>query len=444
MRSWFVAATVVACAWSTASAQNATAVSNYGSASLQAGFSGDPYTVALTAGGSIDAASSLGGACVGHISNAPDFELSFSPGTLPLFLSAVAGRDISLIVNLPDGTWACDDDSAGNFNPGLTLYSPQSGTYDIWVGDLSEEGPSATLYISELGYQGGISSTSTSGGIDLLAEPYFGEATLVSGFTDDPYPVFLTAGGANDISTVVNGCVGMIGGPPDFNLNFTPGNLPLYLSASPGAGDDLSLVVNAPDGNWYCDDDSGAGPLEPGLSWAKPQSGLYNIWVGRLGASDPVDATLYISEVSFQTGSLGGAGGGIDVGAAPVYGDVTLSGGFTPDPYTVALTPGGINDASTVNSACTGQVGGAPDVDLYFTPGSRPLYIYVESGDDTTLLVNTPDGEWICDDDSGSGLNPGLVFKAPASGLYDIWVGRFGDAAGSATLNISESAFPAD
>jgi hypothetical protein len=234
----------------------------------------------------------------------------------------------------------------------------------------------------------------------------------------------------------------MVGGPPDFNLEYTAGGLPLYLSAS--SGDDLTLLVNSPDGSWYCDDDSGAGPLDPGLSWVKPQSGTYNIWVGRLSTSDLVDATLHISEVSYHATGSGSGSSGIDLTAAPVYGDVTLSSGFTPDPYTLSLTPGGSNDASTVDATCTGQVGSAPDVDLYYTSGNLPLYIYVQSGDDTTLVINTPDGDWICDDDAGAGLNPGVSFKAPESGRYDIWVGRFGDAGGSATLNISEVQFPRD
>jgi hypothetical protein len=443
MRFLLVVAAAAAFACSGASAQNATAEPNYGKAALSAGFAGDPYAVAITAGGSIDA-TSLGGSCLGSISNAPDFELTYTPGTLPLYLSAVSDRDVSLIVNLPDGSWSCDDDSAGNYNPGLTFYSPKSGVYDIWVGDLSEASPAATLYISELGYQGGNGGGAITNGVTLGADPYYGSVTLASGFTGDPYSVSLSAGGSNDAASVAVGCTGMVGGPPDFNLYYTAGGgLPLYISAS--SGDDLTLLVNGPDGRWYCDDDSGANPLDPGLSWAKPQSGAYNIWVGRLSTSDLVDATLYISEVDFYAAAGNdAAAGGIDVGAAPVYGDVTLSSGFTPDPHVVNVTPGGNNDAATVNSACSGMVGSAPDVDLYFTAGNLPLYVFADSADDTTLLINTPNGDWICDDDSALGLNPGVVFKAPASGLYDIWVGRFGDASGSATLNISELPFEAD
>jgi hypothetical protein len=61
---------------------------------------------------------------------------------------------------------------------------------------------------------------------------------------------------------------------------------------------------------------------------------------------------------------------------------------------------------------------------VFFTPDDEPLSFYVEARDDTVLLVNTPDGEWHCNDDF-SGLNPALTFDAPREGQYDIWVGTF-------------------
>jgi hypothetical protein len=237
----------------------------------------------------------------------------------------------------------------------------------------------------------------------------------------------------------------MIGSAPDFNLTYTAGGLPLYLSAT--SDSDLTLVVNTPSGEWACDDDGADSPLDPGLMWAKPTSGVYNIWVGHYESGETADATLHISETGYHTTRVGGAGGGgsIDPGASPVYGDIRLDAGFTPDPHTMSITPGGEMDAREVDPSCVGQVGSAPDVDLYYNAGGFPLYLYVESAEDTTLVVNTPDGQWICDDDSGIGFNPGLGFKAPASGLYDIWVGRYGGGVGgNATLNVSETTFPRD
>jgi hypothetical protein len=130
-----------------------------------------------------------------------------------------------------------------------------------------------------------------------------------------------------------------------------------------------------------------------------------------------------------------------DYGLSPAYGSVSLSGGFSPDPYTINLLSGGTIDASrSIGGNCRGFVANAPDFRLQFSPGSLPLILSVASGSDTTLVVNGPDGQWYCDDDGGNnGLNPALRFGSPMAGQYDIWVGTYGNASNQgATLNISE------
>lgn len=125
----------------------------------------------------------------------------------------------------------------------------------------------------------------------------------------------------------------------------------------------------------------------------------------------------------------------------PAYGTVNLTAGFTPDPYVVNVLSGGRNDASqTVSSSCRGFIAEAPDVRLNYRAGSYPLILSVNSGSDTTLVVNGPDGSWYCDDDGGSqGLNPSLRFNSPQSGQYDIWIGTYGNASNQqAQLHISE------
>jgi hypothetical protein len=73
-----------------------------------------------------------------------------------------------------------------------------------------------------------------------------------------------------------------------------------------------------------------------------------------------------------------------------------------------------------------------------YTSGSFPLYIFAQSREDTTLVVNLPDGSWICNDDF-EGLNPGIVLQRPPTGQYDIWVGVFGGGSKiPARLGISE------
>ena len=70
------------------------------------------------------------------------------------------------------------------------------------------------------------------------------------------------------------------------------------------------------------------------------------------------------------------------------------------------------------------------------------LIISVASGEDTTLVINGPDGQWYCDDDT-NGVNPMVRFESPGSGQYDIYVGHYGQNRGvPARLYISELTSP--
>lgn len=128
-----------------------------------------------------------------------------------------------------------------------------------------------------------------------------------------------------------------------------------------------------------------------------------------------------------------------DFNAAPNYGVMNLSSGFTPDPTKVNLRAGGSLDAGSVGSSCQGYISSAPDVRLNYQSGTLNLIISVASQSDTTLVINAPDGRWYCDDDGGNGVNPSIRFTGPQSGRYEIWVGTY-DAGSTqaAELNISE------
>ncbi|MEO5707662.1 MAG: hypothetical protein ABIT10_05670 [Alteraurantiacibacter sp.] len=128
-----------------------------------------------------------------------------------------------------------------------------------------------------------------------------------------------------------------------------------------------------------------------------------------------------------------------DLSARPTYEAVTLNSGFANDPYNVSVQSGGSIDSSGIGSPCTGFIASAPDVRLNYQSGSLPLYLSTTSDADTTLIVNAPDGQWYCDDDTGEGLNPLVVFAKPQSGQYDIWIGTYASADfRAATLHISE------
>lgn len=130
------------------------------------------------------------------------------------------------------------------------------------------------------------------------AEPNYGTVNLVSGFTPDPYVIRLQSGGNIDTSRLNNNCRGFITDAPDVRLNYQAGTLPLYISVNSSA--DTTLVINGPDGSWYCDDDGGTRGLNPSIRFETPQSGRYEIWVGTYGSSELRNAQLNISELYSQ------------------------------------------------------------------------------------------------------------------------------------------------
>ena len=125
-------------------------------------------------------------------------------------------------------------------------------------------------------------------------------------------------------------------------------------------------------------------------------------------------------------------------GAQPSFGSVTLEAGFLPDPHRKQITAGGSIDAArTRGGNCVGMIASAPDYNLVYTAGSSPLVIKVGSQEDTTLVINAADGRWYCNDDS-DGVQPGIRISNPPSGVYEIWVGTYGEAATPATIYITE------
>ena len=133
---------------------------------------------------------------------------------------------------------------------------------------------------------------------DTGAPATYRELELDSGFSGDPQVIQVRAGGTIDASRLGSPCTGFIAGPPDVRLVYDAGSLPLILSVA--AGSDTTLVVNAPDGRWYCDDDSGEAPLNPMVRFNAPDSGRYEIWIGTFSNSASQPALLHISELTSQ------------------------------------------------------------------------------------------------------------------------------------------------
>lgn len=271
---------------------------------------------------------------------------------------------------------------------------------------------------------------------DPRAPATYGSRSLQAGFTPDPQNINVTAGGSIQASSVGSGCSGTIAGSPDFELTYTAGSYPLIFRTVSSA--DTTLVINSPDGRWYCDDDGAAEGMNAEVRFNPPRSGTYDVWVGSYsGTLSP--ATLQISELGGGGSPAPASGGGQpDPALTATYGSQRLSAGFNPDPYTVNVTAGGALQASSVGSGCTGTIAAAPDFELTYTAGSLPLIFRTLSSADTTLAINGPNGSWYCDDDSGGQSNAEVRFDGPQSGVYDVWVGSYSGTMAQTTLQISE------
>ena len=421
-----------------AAAQDPNAAPAYGSVNLSAGFPEDPHSVAVQAGGAMDA-SNMSGECWGYVSYMPSYVLDYQAGGFPLLISAASDADGVLMVHGPDGQWTCDDDSAGNFNPGVTFDSPASGRYAIWVGEFGGAGYSpAMLHISELAYS---DRNDFSRAPDPDASPTHGQVALQAGFADDPRTFGVTAGGGVEIDRFSGDswCAGFVAERPSVAVEYAAGDFPLFFSMQ--TDDDGTLAVHTPDGEWICDDDS-AGDLNPGVRIDAPASGRYAVFAGSFGDRQIEGATLYVSELGF----LGEEMETLDWAAEPLFGSVELAAGFPMDPHTVEVLAGGDLDVyDAVGPDCVGYTTSEPTFDLYYEAGDFDLYLSAIGEEDLTIVVNAPDGSWWCDDDGAGSFNPGLRFDAPQTGLYDIWVGTYGESWGEgpveAVLHISEIGF---
>ena len=275
-------------------------------------------------------------------------------------------------------------------------------------------------------------ATQTAAAQSVAARPNYGDVLLKEAFVPDPHSVSVTSGG--NVEVEIEGCeLGYVSDAPDVDLYYTTtGGSDLYIYVE-GEGDTM-LLINTPDGGWVCDDDS-HGDLDPLVHIPSAEDGLYDIWVGSYSAGERHAATLYISELSPYVATEGAPDFTLD----PTYGELALSAGFLPDPRSVSLTAGGSIDVD-VGSCGYGYVANAPDVHLRWdSSGASDLYLYVNASDDTTLLINRPDGTWVCDDDALGEGNPLVVIPGASAGRYDVWVGTYGSDTASATLYVSES-----
>ncbi|MCH8557404.1 MAG: hypothetical protein LAT84_06280 [Balneolia bacterium] len=281
--------------------------------------------------------------------------------------------------------------------------------------------------------------------LDLSGTPTYGSTSLSAWFTPDPFTVSVTSGGVVNAGYInAPGCRGYAASSPDYRLHWNGDgdSLRFYFEAN-NSNDDTVLLINFPNGQWVCNDDAFSGTLNPMVILDQAQNGRYDIWVASYSEGEYISGTLGISELSSvgptgytppttsttQPSTSGGAR--LDFSATARAGVINLQAGFTPDPHELRLTSGGSVNVSDMQlgSGCRGYAGVAPNVSLQWAGSSSDLRVFFESersGGDTVLIVNTPNGDWVCNDDAFSGtLNPMLDLSGYGAGRYDIWVASY-------------------
>jgi serine protease Do len=379
-----------------------------GTTSLQAGFSPDPFVEEI----SLETGYSFGSEYEGFFSEAPTFSLNYTAGEESLtIISESDESDTVLLVYSPDQQWQYNDDF-DRLNAGVRFDAPVSGEYLIWAGTYDGSTSFGHLLISE------DFVPQSERYPDISLAPEYERIRLSAGFEPDPvqHEAFLMGGMEYaDFS-------GFFSEAPSFAVDYEAGDVPLtFLSDS---YDDTVILIYAPDGEWYYNDDF--EELNAGVYFEAPQTGEYLIWMGSY-ENDGIEAMLEISESysppSERMPDTSGAAG------------EQLA--FTPgqsEPFTREIVPLVSIELSDIG---TGYVAEQPDFAVDIANANAQLALSVTGEIDTTLLVYTPSGEWLFNDDFDE-LNPAIRLEDPEAGTYLIWVGKYlSMGAGDETAEVS-------
>jgi hypothetical protein len=392
---------------------------------LSGGFMPDPMSMQLTATGSVAAGDWVRG-CPGWVSEVPPLTISLTNPVDPLRFSLLGDGFESLVVAGPDGIYRCAPvDDAGR---ALVRVDPMlSGDYAIWPGLVgSGDSALAEIQISELDPDFGASG-GTGGQLTADATPAFGSHTLPE---DGYFEVAITLSGSASAYDVAGGeCTGQIDpSRPDIVLSLGGAEVSLAIGVVSDA--DTTLVVRAPDGQVYCNDDTYG--FDPEVSLTNAMAGDWAVWAGVYSGSGGESAVIEVSRTTGGGGQTLAGGDDLVPDAEPAAGvHALLPDGSTEIPITLSAG----RSAYEFSDGCYGNIDpGRPDAVIRLEADEPALHLRARSFEDTTLIVVAPDGSVQCNDDT-YGLDPALAISPASAGDYAVWVGVYSDQAGeSATL----------
>ncbi|AOY82875.1 hypothetical protein BJP36_26155 [Moorena producens JHB] len=114
------------------------------------------------------------------------------------------------------------------------------------------------------------------------------------------------------------------------------------------------------------------------------------------------------------------------------FASLNLSPGFSPSQGQVSGHTGGAYSLSSIansdrnNDPCIGFGDPTPDHLMVLEADLPSLTIGVNTeGEDTTLLIQFPNNQILCGDDTGSKKDASITAQNWPAGTYQIWVGAF-------------------
>jgi hypothetical protein len=255
---------------------------------LQGGFFPDPQQVAAEVRGSEPASAFVRG-CPGFVADTPALEVSLDDPSTPLRFAASGDGVAALIVVSPDGIHHCGGaDDAGLAWVRLAQEAP--GSYLVWpaVAD-TVTNAEVRLQVSEFDF----GEPSFGGDTFASAEQLVLDAPPAAGsheFSgDDGLLIPLTVSGGVSAGDAAPGCSGQIDPErPDVVVTLPAYETQLVLRVTSDA--DTTLIVVAPTGELFCDDDSVGH--DPVVIVMDAVAGDYAVWVGIFAGVGGDDATL--------------------------------------------------------------------------------------------------------------------------------------------------------
>lgn len=245
----------------------------FGSIEIVPSFDPDPLLIRGISGGDREA-STLSSGCKGWVSELPNHVLMAPALPVKLRLIVSGESDTTLVVQRPDGSFRCVDNSEG-VNPIVTWELPDGAT-KIWVGG-RERGERAV-------YALGVTTKSNVSAAKVRAlsrgrekhRSIHGTIALSPGFHPDPTIIPGITGGEVAASSLSPKCRGWVSPTPAWIVDL--GQDFAKLSFHVSSDEETHLVVQRPDGSFTCASKTGEHPAP--VAGGELPAGTYKVWVG--------------------------------------------------------------------------------------------------------------------------------------------------------------------